>query len=147
MLKLFLCNSLFYFTCSGSVIILKTIIVRLMKTHRYVAIILKSWIENWSKSFKSYNPKTNREKKTKKKQNKTKKNLLGEVNCTSSPPPCDINTSWWIYPGSCNIHDIVYQRSRTTREWFWYWQSDPKGIICKIFCFNVVDLKYHWISN
>lgn len=155
MLKLFLCNNQFYFTCSGSVIILKTIIVRLMKTHRYVAIILKSWIENWSKSFKSYNPKTKREKKQtpkQTKQNKTyktkpKKNLLGEVNCTSSPPPCDINTSWWIYSGSCNIHDIVYQRSRTTREWFWYWQSDPKSIICKIFCFNVVDLKYHWISN
>lgn len=87
-----------------------------MKTHRYVAIILKSWIENWSKSFKSYNPKTNREKKQtpkQTKQNKTyktkpKKNLLGEVNCTSSPPPCDINTSWWIYSCSCNIHDIVY---------------------------------------
>lgn len=44
-----------------------------MKTHRYVAIILKSWIENWSKSFKSYNPKTNREKKTpQNKQNKIK---------------------------------------------------------------------------
>lgn len=73
MLKLFLCNNQFYFTCSGSVIILKTIIVRLMKTHRYVAIILKSWIENWSKSFKSYNPKTNREKnKPQNKQNKIK---------------------------------------------------------------------------
>lgn len=73
MLKLFLCNNQFYFTCSGSVIILKTIIVRLMKTHRYVAIILKSWIENWRKSFKSYNPKTNREKnKPQNKQNKIK---------------------------------------------------------------------------
>lgn len=63
----------FYFTCSGSVIILKTIIVRLMKTHRYVAIILKSWIENWSKSFKSYNPKTKREKKQTPKQTKQNK--------------------------------------------------------------------------
>lgn len=44
-----------------------------MKTHRYVAIILKSWIENWSKSFKSYNPKTNREKKQTPKQTKQNK--------------------------------------------------------------------------